>query len=237
MTLWGDFLGHTGRGVSKWKHYFPAYQRHLARYVDRPVFLFEIGVSGGGSLQLWKKFLGPYARIVGIDTNLDCKFGEDQISVRIGSQTDTEFLQSILDEFGVPDIIIDDGSHVASHQVASFHYLYPRMDRAGVYAVEDLHASYWEHAEGGLRRPGTFIEVSKSLIDQLHGRYTDASELTAFTDTTLSICFYDSLVIFERGELTNRTAPQIDGGKKRPDIVYQDHRLRQLDEGEIPKQR
>src|SRR5262249_27464570 len=156
--LWADFLNHTGRGITKWKQFFPAYQRHLVRYVDRPVLLVEIGVAEGGSLQLWKKFLGPYARIVGIDVNRDCSFGEDQIAVRIGSQTDTDFLQSVLDEFGAPDVIIDDGSHVASDQVKAFEYLYPRMHRAGVYAVEDLHTAYWDDKEGGLRRPGTFVE-------------------------------------------------------------------------------
>jgi len=201
------------------------------------MFLLEIGVSGGGSLQVWKKFLGPYARIVGIDINQESQFAEDQIDVRIGSQTDTGFLQSILDEFGTPDVVIDDGSHVASHQAISFEYLYPRIDRAGVYAVEDLHTAYWEDNEGGLRREGTFIERSKSLIDQLHGRYTHATEHTSFTDTTLSISFYDSLVIFERGELPNRVAPRIGGTEKRPELVFEDHVLRILQEGELPKQR
>src|ERR1700687_3038055 len=99
MNLWAEFLSHQGRGVIKWKQYFPAYQRHLQKFVNQSIILIEIGGFDGGSLQLWKKFLGPFARIVGIDNNDLCKFEEDQISVRIGSQSDTGFLQSILDEF------------------------------------------------------------------------------------------------------------------------------------------
>jgi tetratricopeptide (TPR) repeat protein len=89
MTLWSQFLTHRGNAMSKWKQYFPAYQRHLSKFTDQSILLIEIGVSGGGSLQLWKQFLGPFVRIVGIDANEICQqFEEDQISVRIGGQSD-----------------------------------------------------------------------------------------------------------------------------------------------------
>ena len=123
MTLWSEFLTHQGTGVSKWKQYFPAYQRHLSKFVDQSILLVEIGVSGGGSLQLWKKFLGPFVRIVGIDTDVACKqFEEDQISVRLGSQADHTFLQSVVEEFGGPDIVIDDGSHRSEDQINAFQF-------------------------------------------------------------------------------------------------------------------
>jgi hypothetical protein len=237
MALWSDFLSHNGRLAVKWKHYFPAYQRHLARFVDQPTLLVEIGCGEGGSLQMWKKFLGPYASIVGIDTRPECKaFEEDQISVRIGSQADTVFLQSILDEFGVPNVVLDDGSHRGEDQCASFVFLYPKTDRAGVYVVEDLHTSYWSDHGGGLRQPGTFIELCKSLIDQLNGNYTDRAQKTAFTDSTLSMHFYDSMAFFERGTIPSRTAPRAGGAGNLPAIVFQDRQLRRLNKDEIPKQ-
>ena len=69
MSLWSDFLSHQGRPALKWKHYFPIYERHFARYVNRPVTMIEIGCGEGGSLQLWKKYFGPNARIIGILTH------------------------------------------------------------------------------------------------------------------------------------------------------------------------
>ena len=59
------------------------------------------------------RYFGPLAKIIGIDINTKCKQHEvDGIFVRIGDQSDEVFLQSILDEFGPPDIVLDDGSHV-----------------------------------------------------------------------------------------------------------------------------
>ncbi len=39
-----------GPGVWKWLHYFEIYQRHLAKFVGRPVTIVEVGVFSGGSL-------------------------------------------------------------------------------------------------------------------------------------------------------------------------------------------
>ena len=92
-------------------------------------------------MQLWKRHLGPFAQIVGIDVGEACRdFEEDQIAVRIGSQDDV----GVLGEFGPPDVVLDDGSHVMSHIRASFAHLYPRMSSSGAYMVEDLHTAYWE---------------------------------------------------------------------------------------------
>src|SRR5271156_2685762 len=152
--LWESFLTNQGRMAHKWTHYFPAYENHFSRYVNRPVVFWEIGVGEGGSLPLWKKYLGPYAQIVGLDIVDKSAFEEDQIAIRTGDQSDPAVLQRLLDEFGPPDVVLDDGSHVMTHQEATFRYVYPRMARDGVYAVEDLHTSYWSEYGGGLRQPG-----------------------------------------------------------------------------------
>jgi len=80
MSLWAQYLSHAGRRVHKWKYYFTAYERHFARYVNRPATMIEIG-CGGGSLQMWKRYLGPHAQIVGIDISPWCAdYAEDQIA-------------------------------------------------------------------------------------------------------------------------------------------------------------
>jgi len=97
---------------------------------------------------MWKRYLGPHALIVGIDVKPECKtFEEDQIKIRIGSQSDTSFLESIIAEFGTPDVVLDDGSHRMSDVVETFRFLYPRTSPNGVYMVEDLHAALVEKKE------------------------------------------------------------------------------------------
>jgi cephalosporin hydroxylase len=205
--LWHHFLTKSGRGMAKWTHYFPAYEQHLSRYVNRPALLVEIGVERGGSLQLWKQYLGPHAQIVGIDISPAAVFEEDQITVRVGDQSDLAFLQTIVDEFGPPDIVIDDGSHMMSDVTSTFRFMYPRMSRVGAYLVEDMHTAYWPDWGGGLHSPASFIEIAKSLIDELNAADTMGFvQPTAFTAETLSIHFYESLIVFERGRhVANRT--------------------------------
>ena len=201
MSLWAEFLTNNGRTIHKWKHYFPAYERHFSRYVNRPLTMVEIGCGAGGSLQLWKRYFGPHAQIVGIDIHLECKaFEEDQIAVRIGNQRDSAFLKRVVDEFGTPDIVLDDGSHMMTDVVATFEWLYPRTAPDGIYMVEDLHTAYWEEYQGGLNRPGTFMELCKTLLDELNADHSRGKlRPTDFTKSTQSIHFYDSIAVFERG--------------------------------------
>ena len=213
MTLWSDFLNHDKRVIHKWKHYFPIYERHFKEFVNRPVTFIEIGCGLGGSLQMWKQYFGPHARIIGVDIDPECKkFEEDQIEIYIGPQQNPQFLQSVINEVGIPDIVLDDGSHMMSHVVATFQFLYPKMLKNGIYLVEDLHTAYWEEYEGGLRKPSTFIELCKNLIDELNAEHSrGALPPSEFTKSTMSMHFYDSLVVFERGAYTKKFGPKTGG--------------------------
>ena len=206
MSLWSEFLTHEGRRIHKWTHYFPIYERHFSPFVNRTTTFLEIGVAGGGSLQLWKRYLGPFAQIVGIDINPRCKRAEeDQIAVQIGDQSDPAFLKSTVEEFGAPDIVLDDGSHMMNHISASFAALYPQMPKNGVYMVEDLHTAYCADFGGGKGRAGTFIEEAKGLIDELNAEHAGIP-LSDFSKTTMSMHFYDSVVVFERGQHLKKQA-------------------------------
>ncbi|MBV9340049.1 MAG: class I SAM-dependent methyltransferase [Acidobacteria bacterium] len=213
MTLWSNVLNHDRRLIHKWKHYFPIYERHFKEYVYKSVTFIEIGCGPGGSLQMWKQYFGPHARIIGVDINPGCRrFAEDQIEIHIGAQQDTAFLQRLVEAVGTPDIVVDDGSHVMSDIVATFNFFYPKMPKNGVYLVEDLHTAYWEEYEGGLRKPTTFIETCKGLIDELNADHSrGALPSTEFTKSTVGMHFYDSVVVFERGAYTGKCAPMWGG--------------------------
>jgi hypothetical protein len=109
------FYSNSDLVVNKWRHYLEIYDRHLSKFRNKKVRLLEIGVSGGGSLQLWRNYFGSNAVIFGVDINPACaKFDGASGSVRIGSQADTAFLKLVVEEMQGVDIIIDDGSHTIS---------------------------------------------------------------------------------------------------------------------------
>lgn len=155
------FYGYDGDHlINKWNHFLPIYSRLFAPYRNgmpdgRPLRFLEIGVYEGGSLDLWRRFFGESAILYGIDVDPRCAvFDGRAAQVRIGSQADPAFLRSVVAEMGGVDIVLDDGSHVASHQRVSFETLFPLLAEDGLYVAEDLHTSYWRDYEGGYRRKG-----------------------------------------------------------------------------------
>ena len=186
--------------IDKWDHYFDIYEKHFRPFVGKSVKILEIGIYQGGSLQMWKEYFGPGAEIFGVDIDPRCKKFEDgQIRVFIGDQADSKFLRGIVQRTGNFDIIIDDGGHRMNQQITSFQVLYGYLNNGGVYLCEDLHTSYWEQYGGGLKKEGTFIELVKQLIDELHSAHT--KELLSsyyFTHHTTGIHIYDSVVVFDK---------------------------------------
>ena len=210
MNLWQDFLSNQGKVIHKWAHYFPIYERHFAAWQGKSLTFLEVGVFKGGSLQMWQRYFGPLAKIVGVDINPACKEHEAPgIFVRVGDQADPKFLQGVIDEFGVPDVVLDDGSHMMQHISATFNFLYPLMPKNGVYMVEDLHTAYWKEYGGGKDEPGSFVNVAKHLIDKLNADHSRGEiQPDAITRDTFGISFYDSIVAFEKGHIFWKDAPQ-----------------------------
>ncbi len=230
-SVWddSDFVGtdaftqicaeHEGNLVDKWRHYLPIYDRLMGPFRDgftdesgvrRPLRFLEIGVSQGGSQQLWRKYLGPEAVIFGIDINPDSAKAVDPSNsqVRIGSQADPEFLRSVVAEMGGVDVVLDDGSHVAQHQRVSLQTLWPLLPEGGMFMCEDVHTAYWTQFEGGLRSPGSYIEEIKELIDDMHAHYHDgglSSGLLNARDEVGAIQIFDSIVAIEKAK---RGAPK-----------------------------
>lgn len=190
-TLWQ----HQVRPVTKWDHYFAVYEQLLGRFRGTPVRMLEIGVQFGGGLELWRRYLGPDATLFGIDINPECAGRADPpTEVRIGSQDDPAFLRAVVEEMGGVDVVLDDGSHVATHQRASFEALWPLLAEGGVYIIEDLHTAYYPQWEGGLKRPGTAVEMVKEIIDDMHGWYTGEPSTWAAKEEIGSVLVADSIV-------------------------------------------
>ncbi|HLJ53806.1 MAG TPA: class I SAM-dependent methyltransferase [Chthonomonadaceae bacterium] len=218
-TLAQIFYTHEGRIAHKWDHYLPIYERHFrARPASgQPVRLLEIGVSRGGSLQLWRKYFGDSARIVGIDIDPDCAGRVDPgTEVIVGDQSDPHCLSAAVERLGGGvDIVVDDGSHLGRHQIATFDYLFPRLSDHGLYYCEDVFGAYWPEYEGGYRREGTFIEYGKTLVDRLNAWFLEEplkSEFLDFARATHGIFFYPGIIVIEKRPMREPFHVQIGEG-------------------------
>ena len=202
----GDiYRRHSGRPAFKWIDYIDLYDRHLSSFRETDAVLLELGVLDGGSLEVWRDYLGPDATICGIDINPDCADRVDAPNiVRIGSQADPDFLAKVVAEIGQPSIIIDDGSHIASHQLASFVSLWPTLAHGGLYVIEDMQTAYWSQWEGGYKRPGTAVSLAKDLIDAMHGWWHKRGGIVKPTDI-LAVHQYESILFIEKG---HKAAPK-----------------------------
>jgi hypothetical protein len=174
---------HTFNGLS----YIDLYERYLSKFRKKHVSLLEIGVLNGASLRMWKHYFRR-GNIYGLDINLQAKQHEEpRVQIWIGSQTDDRILKKLSEDAGGFDIVIDDGSHVNRHMVASFNALYENMRPGGVYVIEDLHCSYLkldevrEGSKTGVRElwPGMALNSATESLNN------DRNELDMFFNTLI----------------------------------------------------
>lgn len=111
--------------------------------------LLEIGVWHGDSLRMWEEY-NPELVIHGVDIDPSVRnfmHSTDKSKLHIGDQSNKDFMEDVIVASGVPDFIIDDGSHQHAHIVASFKILWDYLRPGGYYFIEDLHASYAQREE------------------------------------------------------------------------------------------
>ena len=174
--------------INKWMHYFDIYDQYFSKYRDKEIVFVEIGVFQGGSLQMWKEYFGPKAKIYGIDINPECKqFEDEQVTILIGDQADKEFLKMLKEKIPTIDILLDDGGHTMQQQINTFEVLFDHVKVGGLFLCEDLHTSYWWQYGGGHHRKDTFIEYTKGLIDDMHAWYSKSAKFK-MTQYTRFLC-------------------------------------------------
>lgn len=209
------FYCRNHRLIHKFVHYTEAYDRHFSQYRGKKVKVLEIGVSKGGSLQMWKHYFGVYAEIIGVDIDPSCKeLEEEQIKIYIGDQGDPVFLQQLKKDLDEVDIIIDDGGHTMQQQIISFEELFAMVSEKGIYLCEDCHTSYWSSYGGGYKHPDTFMEYAKTLTDGLNLQYLEECAAVGiikkrreflYQEEIKTVTFYDSMVFIEKRNKTNKS--------------------------------
>lgn len=205
MTL-EDIFKNCSHRSDKWQHYFEIYERHLNKFRNNSPTIVEIGVQGGGSLEMWANYFGPNARIIGIDIDPNCanlKYDNPNIQIVIGDQADYVFWEKFNSEIGNIDICIDDGGHLANQQIVTFEKVFPQLNYGGTFICEDCHTSYWPEYDGNLFKPGTFIEYAKTYVDIVNSNWINNKHIEfhrreQIAENLTNICFYDSVVVFEK---------------------------------------
>jgi Methyltransferase domain len=171
------------------------YEEYFEPLRETELVLVEIGVLGGASLRMWREYF-PRARIFGIDVDPEAKIhADDRITILIGSQSDTRFLDTVLEATGRPDIVLDDGSHHARDQITTLLHLWRHVKPGGTYVVEDLHTSYMSAYNMRWREPGTAMEFLKDVADDVNAAWHDRP--VVFRDI-YSLAFFQELCVLRK---------------------------------------
>jgi predicted O-methyltransferase YrrM len=109
--------------------------------------VLEIGVYDGSSLRMWSEYF-PNAKITGLDVDPRClDHSRGAIRVRLCDQSDVSQLLRVATDLGPFDLVVDDGSHIWSHQILTLETLLPFVSPGGIYILEDIDTSFGHHRE------------------------------------------------------------------------------------------
>jgi len=121
----------------------------FAPFREETFKLLEIGLQNRGadrhaptdapSLRGWRAFF-PNATVYGFDIEDFSFLTLDDTFTFQGNQSSRDDLERFLASSGRPQfrLIVDDGSHVPSHQQISLARLFPYLEPGGMYVIEDL---------------------------------------------------------------------------------------------------
>ena len=243
----------TAAGSDKGRHH--GYTRFYAPLFEplrkSRLRLVEIGVEKGKSMRAWQLYFTKAAHIFGIGYGnfqeagsepRDCFAFEKtragagpQCTLYRGDQSSRAFLDEfVLSTGGDFDVVIDDGSHVPSHQRLTFERLFLAVAPGGLYTIEDIETSYWtrlnNEKEGtygySLRNETSIVEHFKLVADAVNREFRwggggGLSPLPAVYDSVSTITFAQNLIILRK---------QLPGEGK-----YSDRKYHLYDEAHCPR--
>lgn len=154
-------------------HNYTQFYNFYFKSIKNDVFnLLEIGFFKGGSARMWKEYFSN-ANLFFLEINQEYidLYGKDFKVFHVDQSNKKQlkvFARSVKNGF---DIIIDDGSHIADHQIISFETLFPFLNKGGVYVIEDIHCTY--------NRP--FMSGKSKTIEFLKNRINDVNYISKKT--------------------------------------------------------
>ena len=129
-------------------NYVSLYEKYIGHLRKESFNLLEIGMgnypTNGYSMRMWLDYF-PNAHIDIIDItpgNFKCDFEYDKsrVSFHLLDQSNLDALINFCKKSNKKyDVIIDDGSHIPSHQILTFNTFFDMiLNDSGIYVIEDL---------------------------------------------------------------------------------------------------
>jgi hypothetical protein len=112
---------------------------------------------------MWAEYF-PQAQVYGLDVRPSTLINEGRIHSFVCDQSKPEQLCKALTDHRIePDLVVDDGSHLWSHQISTYRALYPLLKAGVVYIVEDLHTSSIKEYKDQEQSPLAFFSQLKDF--------------------------------------------------------------------------
>jgi hypothetical protein len=142
-----DKYGSDKGSILEGHKYAIGYEEIISKDIQN---LLEIGIGTDytyngscGSIRAWLEWL-PNTNIYGFDIK---EASEDlkknpRFKCILGDQGKENDLINLKNSIPNCDIIIDDGSHINSHQIMTFNILWDKLKQGGYYIIEDVHCKW-----------------------------------------------------------------------------------------------
>ncbi len=192
---------HHGTDKSSIGHnYVAIYEPLFTPFRYESINFLEIGIHYCHSLKMWRDWF-PNATIHGVDIRqkwVNTYKGEERMVLERVDQGDVQALTEYAKK-GPWRVIVDDGSHMCSHQKQTFDVLWDQVEPGGFYVIEDTHTSYWQ---GDCDE--TLVQRMLRLVDEVAGTPYDSSGikedegLTKHQREVESIQFRVGLIIIKK---------------------------------------
>jgi hypothetical protein len=155
-----------------WKHrYTEFYNKLLQPIRNQNSTLVEIGVAFGGSLRVWRDYLGS-GSVVGLDIYPESSMEEHGIVALTGDSAKEDAISLVRDVVSDDvQVIVDDGDHQPQVQFETICNFWDILKKGGHYIIETAYGFEWLVPELGKRFKGSRVQV---LDQRVHSGYGDS---------------------------------------------------------------
>ena len=176
--------------------YTEFYEKHFSDFRNKEINILEIGSAYGAAASAFAKYFSK-SNIYCLDINLtNFIYRSNQIYPFGIDATNIEMVNKFLKKINFSkdlvnfDIIIDDGSHILSHQLKALNIFFKLVSPGGYYVVEEYKfPEYFEHLNDTDDPP-----LSK-IIEDIKNKKNISVKL--FNEETLRFLKIENLKIFE----------------------------------------
>jgi len=216
----------------KVSNYFKIYAELFGHLRGAHCTFIEVGILNGGSLFMWRKWLGDSARIIGIDLNPEAeKWAKYGFEIYIGDQGSPQFWRDTFRKIGEFDVILDDGGHQSFQQIVTLVEGIKAAKKKCTIVIEDTCTSFFQEFSS----PGenTFLEYAKDSTDILASRSNNffAKQFPEIKNLNIvnlfssvhSINFYSGIVAY-RLDPSDVVTPELVWNKPPGSLIASDFR-------------